>query len=155
MSDTISHFITNAIMASNCNPEVSRPKASENKPIAQGGRKATAKTHHVGVHASKTDFTDRLHPVNIEVVGPPRKRATRQAKAAQTWKRAKALTDSSDSDSEEVLDESDEIGFNESEVSSPCQSPTRKASITTVESADTYAILCRTRGRQNGSRPNM
>ncbi|CAH2274376.1 Hypothetical predicted protein [Pelobates cultripes] len=126
MSDTISHFITNAIMASNCNPEVSRPKASENKPIAQGGRKATAKTHHVGVHASKTDFTDRLHPVNIEVVGPPRKRATRQAKAAQTWKRAKALTDSSDSDSEEVLDESDEIGFNESEVSSPCQSPTRK-----------------------------
>ncbi|CAH2293905.1 Hypothetical predicted protein, partial [Pelobates cultripes] len=58
MSDTLYHSITNAIMASNRKPDVPQPKAPENKPIAQGGRKATAKTHHLGAHASKTDFTD-------------------------------------------------------------------------------------------------
>ncbi|CAH2319866.1 Hypothetical predicted protein, partial [Pelobates cultripes] len=125
MSDTISHSITNAIRASNRNPDVTQPKACENKPIASSGRKATAKTHHVGAHASKTDFMDRLRPVSIEVVGPPRKRATRRAKKARTWKRAIALSDSSDldSDSEESLNKPNDIGSTESEVSSTGHSP--------------------------------
>ncbi|CAH2278404.1 Hypothetical predicted protein [Pelobates cultripes] len=75
--------------------------------------------------------------------GPPRKRAIRREKMSRTWKRAKALTDSSDSDSdsEEVLNEFDEIGSIESEVSSLGHSPTRKATITTIDHADTSAIL--------------
>ncbi|CAH2322124.1 Hypothetical predicted protein [Pelobates cultripes] len=95
------------------------------------------------VHASKTELTDRLCPVTTEVVGPPQKRATRQAKAARTWKRAKAPRDSSEScsDSEEVSNESDDIGSSESKVSSPDRSLARKAVIATNDTAEASAIL--------------
>ncbi|CAH2248554.1 Hypothetical predicted protein [Pelobates cultripes] len=74
---------------------------------------------------------------------PPRKRATCRAKAARTWKRAKALSDSSDtdSDSEEVLNESDEIDSNEWEVSSPDHSPPRDPNTLRYDDADSSAIL--------------
>ncbi|CAH2249414.1 Hypothetical predicted protein [Pelobates cultripes] len=94
MSDNISHSISNAIMASN--PKITHARAAEECPLRREGRKAISKTHNVGKHASKIELRDRVRPVTPEVVGPPRKRATCRAKAARTWKRAKALTDSSD-----------------------------------------------------------
>ncbi|CAH2300841.1 Hypothetical predicted protein, partial [Pelobates cultripes] len=100
MSDNLSHSITNAILAFSHTPDFSHPKASEDRPVAHSSHKATNKTHNVGEHTSKTELMDRLCPVTTEDMGPPRKRATRRAKAEQTWKRAKALTESSDSGSD-------------------------------------------------------
>ncbi|CAH2285240.1 Hypothetical predicted protein [Pelobates cultripes] len=125
MSDNLSHSITTALKASTTN--LPRARAVADGSLRREGRKAISKTHHVQTPTSKKELTDRVRPVTAEVVGPPRKRATRRAKAARTWKRAKALSDSSDtdSDSEEVLNESDEIDSNEWEVSSPDHSPPR------------------------------
>ncbi|CAH2221773.1 Hypothetical predicted protein [Pelobates cultripes] len=117
----------NAIKASN--PKITHARAAEEGPLHREGCKAISKTHNVGKHASKIELTDRVCPVTSEVVGPPRKRATRWAKAARTWKRAKALTDSSDSgsDAEEVSNESDEVDSSEWEGSSPGHSPPRNS----------------------------
>ncbi|CAH2315053.1 Hypothetical predicted protein [Pelobates cultripes] len=112
MSDNLSYSISNAILVSSHAPGSARPKASVNKLVVPRSRKATEKTHYVGEHAFKTGLMNRLHPVPIEDVGPPCKRVTHRATAMRTWKRAKALTDfsNSGSDSEEVLDESNGIG---------------------------------------------
>ncbi|CAH2329810.1 Hypothetical predicted protein, partial [Pelobates cultripes] len=113
MSDNLSHSITNAIMASTTN--MPRARATADGSVRREGRKAISKTHNVQIPTSKKKLMDRVRPVTTEVVGPPQKRATRREKAVRTWKRAKALTDSSDSgsDVEEVLNESDEIDSNE------------------------------------------
>ncbi|CAH2310799.1 Hypothetical predicted protein [Pelobates cultripes] len=70
--------------------------------------------------------TDRLRPVEIDDVVLPLKRAPRRAKTVRTWKRAKALSDpsDSDSDSEEVSDGSDDIDPIISDNSSPERSDT-------------------------------
>ncbi|CAH2324444.1 Hypothetical predicted protein, partial [Pelobates cultripes] len=140
MSDNLSHSITTAIKASTYLP---RARAVADGSVRREGRKAISKTHHVQTPTSKKELTDRVRPVTAEVVGPPRKRATRRAKAARTWKRAKALSDSSDtdSDSEEVLNESDEIDSNEWEVSSPDHSPPRDPNTLRYDDADSSAIL--------------
>ncbi|CAH2295256.1 Hypothetical predicted protein, partial [Pelobates cultripes] len=81
-----------------------------------------------------------LLPVDTEDMVLPRKRATHRAKVVQTWKRAKALSDSSDSDlgSEEVSDGSDAI---DSEDSSPEHSVTASPAIEARWEADDSAFL--------------
>ncbi|CAH2223438.1 Hypothetical predicted protein [Pelobates cultripes] len=98
----LSHSITTAIMASSHAPGLTLPNTSDDKPMVPNSLKAPTMWAKI----------DRLHPFTIEEVVPTRKRATCRAKAVQTWKRAKTLTDSSDSgsDSEEVSDESAVIG---------------------------------------------
>ncbi|CAH2249385.1 Hypothetical predicted protein [Pelobates cultripes] len=104
MSDTLSHSISSAIRASGHNPGSAPPISSDSKPMVPSGRKATCKSHHLSGATSRTSKTDRLRPVEIDDVVLPRKRAPRRAKTVRTWKRAKALSDPSDSDSEEVSD---------------------------------------------------
>ncbi|CAH2251835.1 Hypothetical predicted protein [Pelobates cultripes] len=121
MSDTLSHSISSAIRASSHTPGSAPPIPSDSKPLVPSGRKATCKMHHLPGATSKTSKTDRLRPVENDDVVLPRKRAPRRAKTVRTWKRAKALSDSSDSDSdsEEVSDGSDNIDPVFSDNSSP------------------------------------
>ncbi|CAH2300524.1 Hypothetical predicted protein [Pelobates cultripes] len=102
MSDNLTQSISNAILASSHNPSVLRPKAQDDKPAPLSGRKATEKTHHMGKQTSKTSMMDRLRPVTNEDVGPPHKRASRWAKTVRAWKWAKARTEISDSDLDQV-----------------------------------------------------
>ncbi|CAH2273711.1 Hypothetical predicted protein, partial [Pelobates cultripes] len=59
--------------------------------------------------ASKKVQFDQEHPVKDDVVAP-QYRATHRAKSVMSWKRSKALIESSDSESEqeEALSESDD-----------------------------------------------
>ncbi|CAH2312196.1 Hypothetical predicted protein [Pelobates cultripes] len=106
MSDTLSHSISSAIMASSQTPGSAPPIPSDSKLMVPSSRKASCKSHHLPGAASKTSMTDRLRPVETEDVVLLRKRAPCRAKVVRNWKRAKALPDS---DSEEVLDGSDAI----------------------------------------------
>ncbi|CAH2318978.1 Hypothetical predicted protein [Pelobates cultripes] len=111
--------------------------------MVPSGRKATSKSHHLISTASKTSMTGRLHPVETEDVVLPRKRAPHQAKAVRNWKRAKALPDlsDSDSDSEEVSDRSDAIDPVYSEDSSPERSEAAPPAVEAEQEADKSAIL--------------
>ncbi|CAH2319901.1 Hypothetical predicted protein [Pelobates cultripes] len=113
MLDNLSHSISNAILASKYASGLTLPKA-------------TKKTHYMVKHTSKSVHTDRLRPVTIDDVVPLRKRATHRAKMVQTWKRAKSLTDSSDSGSESeevsdsaILDPEGEALFNPNSLQNP------------------------------------
>ncbi|CAH2301130.1 Hypothetical predicted protein [Pelobates cultripes] len=87
------------IGASGHNPGSAPPIPTDSKPMVPSSRKATCKSHHLSGATSRTSKTDRLRPVEIDDVVLPRKRAPRRAKTVRTWKRAKALSDPSDSDS--------------------------------------------------------
>ncbi|CAH2300700.1 Hypothetical predicted protein, partial [Pelobates cultripes] len=111
--------------------------------MVPSGRKAMSKSHNLISTASKTSMTDRLRPVETEDVVLPHKRAPHRAKAVRTWKRAKALPDlsDSDSDSEEVSDGSDTIDPVYSEDSSPKCSETAPPAVEAEQEADESAIL--------------
>ncbi|CAH2318967.1 Hypothetical predicted protein [Pelobates cultripes] len=111
--------------------------------MVPSGRKATCKSHHLPGAASKTSMKDRLCPVETEDVVLPRKRAPRRAKVVRNWKRAKALPDSSDSDSdsEEVLDGSDTVDLVYSDNSSPKRSETAPPAIDAEQVTDESAVL--------------
>ncbi|CAH2294238.1 Hypothetical predicted protein [Pelobates cultripes] len=109
-------------MASSHSPDLTLPKASDDKPMDPSGRKATKKTHFLGKNTSKTVLTDRLRPVTIEDVVPPRKRATRRAKA-------------------EVSDESNVISSIDSKNSSPDCSLSAKPVMNDKEVVDDSAII--------------
>ncbi|CAH2276105.1 Hypothetical predicted protein, partial [Pelobates cultripes] len=79
MSDNISHSISTAIKAAN--PKGVLGRVTDEGLVQKEGHKAVRKTHYMGKHTSKTELTDRVRPVTPEVMGPPRKRATRRAKA--------------------------------------------------------------------------
>ncbi|CAH2293627.1 Hypothetical predicted protein [Pelobates cultripes] len=97
----------------------------------------------VGKNTSKNAFADRLRLVDTEDVVLPRKRATHRAKAVQTWKRVKALSDSSDSDSdsEEVSDGSNAVDPVYLEDSSSERSVPATPAIEARREADDSAIL--------------
>ncbi|CAH2273962.1 Hypothetical predicted protein [Pelobates cultripes] len=121
ISDNLTQSISHAIMVSGQGSGDQNPKAPNAEPAPLSGRKAPAKTHHMGTYTSKTVVTDRLRPVTDEDVGPPRKRASHRAKAVRSWKWVKANKDISDSDSDqkEVWSESEDMGLQNSEDSSP------------------------------------
>ncbi|CAH2252659.1 Hypothetical predicted protein [Pelobates cultripes] len=110
--------------------------------MGPSGSKAIKKYHYVGKNTSKNAFTDRLHPIETEDVVLPRKRVTYRAKPVRTWKRTKALSDSSDydSDSEEVSDVSDAIDLVYTENSSPERSVTATPAMEARQEADNSAI---------------
>ncbi|CAH2283765.1 Hypothetical predicted protein [Pelobates cultripes] len=143
MSDTLSHTISSAIMASGRNPGSAPPITSDTKPMVPSGRKATGKSHHLTGVTSKISVTDRLRPVENEDVVLPSKRSLHREKAVRIWKRAKALPDSSDSDSdsEEVSNRSDASDPVDSDNSSPERSEPAPPAIDADQEADESAIL--------------
>ncbi|CAH2285532.1 Hypothetical predicted protein [Pelobates cultripes] len=166
MSDNLTQSISNAIMASGHSSGDHSSKAQDDEPAPLSSRKATAKIHHMGKQTSKMFMTDRLRPVTDEDVGPPRKRASHRAKAVRSWKWAKAGKEISDSDSdqEEVLSESEDMGSQDSENSSPESNFSDRPPTKGHDKADDSVILdpqgeplfnrtiCNILGRLNGSR---